>query len=130
MVKKRSYKSFNVQSFLTDINTSNINEIVVKEKDVNKAAQIFERKFKEVLDKHAKIKVFQQRKNYLPYLSEETKQTMADKKAVMSEACKKNDKELLKEGKRLGRVIKSLIKNDETKYFEEKLNVQMDSKVA
>ena len=44
VVKKRSYKSFNVQSFLTDINTSDINRVVVEEKDVNKAAEIFEKK--------------------------------------------------------------------------------------
>ena len=130
VVKKRSYKFFNVQAFLTDINTSDINKLVVEEKDINKAAEIFEKKFKEVLDKHAKIKVFQQRKNYLPYLSEETKQTMADKKVVMREASKSNDKELLKEGKRLGRVIKCLIKEDETKYYEENLNVQIDPRGA
>ena len=65
-----------MEDFLTDVYESNINHSVTNEEDIDVAAEIFERSFRKILDKHAPIKVFQQRKNYLPFLSEVTKQTI------------------------------------------------------
>ena len=130
VVKKRSYKGFDIESFLNDINESDINKIVSEEKDFELAAEKFEKLFKDILDKHAPVRVFQQRKNYLPFLSDNTKKTITERHIVMKEAVKQGDKDLLKEGKRLSRVIKSLIKADETKYYEEGLDIYADSKRA
>ena len=56
-----------------------------------------------------------------------TKKTITERRIVMEEAAKHGDKELLKEGKRLSRVIKSLIKADEINYYEEGLDIHADS---
>ena len=130
MIKKRSYINYNIETFLGDINSSDINEAVVAESDIDAAAEVFERKFREIIDYHAKIKTFQQRRHYLPFLSENTKQTMTERRIVRLEAKKRDDPELLKEGKRLGRVIKALIKEDEKRYYDEGLDLKSDPKKA
>ena len=73
VVKKRSYKNFKVENFLKEINSSNINRVVTSCTDVEDAALEFETIFRSILDKHAPVKVFQIRKSYSPYLSEQTK---------------------------------------------------------
>ena len=87
-VMKRSYKSFKVEDFLTDIMESNINRAVTAHAELDKAAEIFEEKFRTTLDKHAPIKVFQMRKNYAPYLSQETKLLMEERKVLKEEMTK------------------------------------------
>ena len=77
-VMKRSYKNFNAGMFLQDIQNSDINKKVT-EATVEDAAKIFQDVFGEVLDRHAPVKIFQTRKNYVPYLSEEVKQLMKER---------------------------------------------------
>ena len=71
-VLKRNYKHFNLEEFLYDIQSSSINKDVLACNDIEKAAVTFERSFLEILNHHAPIKIFQTRKNYVPYLSEDT----------------------------------------------------------
>ena len=77
VVMKRSYKHFKVEDFLNDINSHEINQIVTGESSLEEAATKFEFSFREVLDSHAPIRVFQMRKNYSPYLSNGTKQLIS-----------------------------------------------------
>ena len=72
-VIKRSYKYFNIESFLTDILNSDINDAVCAHEDLEGAAEVFENKFKAIIDKHAPIKKNQMRNNYSPFVSESTK---------------------------------------------------------
>ena len=106
-VIKRSYKDFDVAAFLTEIYESEINEKILETDDVDEAAIAFETMFKEIIDKYAKIKVFQQRKNYIPYLSCETKALIKEKNVVRNEAIKTNDVNLMKEAKCLSKDITS-----------------------
>ena len=100
-VLKRSYKHFDPPSFLVDIRNCCINESVTACDDLNEAAEIFQELFCHVLDRHAPRKVFQTRKNYLPYISEEIKLLMKERDALKEEATKHGDNELLKEYKKL-----------------------------
>ena len=65
---KRSYKEFKLEEFLKDIKDSDINNSVTSKDNVEDASLEFENTFKQILDKHAPIKVFQMKKNYSPYL--------------------------------------------------------------
>ena len=47
-VKKRSYKNFNIESFLNDILLSNINDIITSFEDLEGAADKFEKIFKHI----------------------------------------------------------------------------------
>ena len=73
VIKKRSYKHFNPEAFLVDILASNINTEVLKEQSVDGAAEKFETMFKQVLDNHAPERKIQLRRNFQPFISEETK---------------------------------------------------------
>ena len=113
IIQKRSYKSFIMENFLTDIYESQLNEKITACEDLEEAAKIFEEDFRAILDKHAPVKKFQVRKNYLPYASEETKLLFEERKILKEESIKTGDAILEKEAKRLGKEIKkSLIKDE------------------
>ena len=70
-VLKRNYKLSDPVCFLEHVQASKINEAVTACNDVNEAAKIFQELFSCILDFHAPRKIFQTRKNYVPYLSDE-----------------------------------------------------------
>ena len=61
-----------------DLKNSNIND-VSQIANIDEAAELFQKIFTSVLDKHAPVKVIQIRKNYIPYLSKETKLLMKER---------------------------------------------------
>ena len=56
--------------------------------DIDEAAEIFTREFTRILDKHAPLKTIQNRKNYIPYISEEIKEIMKKRDKLKIEAAK------------------------------------------
>ena len=72
VVKRRSFKSFNIADFLTDIYYSNINISVKSHEDIELASEAFRNEFSAILDLHAPIKTIQLRNNYCPYLYDES----------------------------------------------------------
>ena len=54
-VRKRNYKEFNVESFLTDIYNSDINTIVTGAKTIDTAAEAFENIFKSFINNRVKM---------------------------------------------------------------------------
>ena len=66
--------------------------------------------FKTNLDKHGPVKVFQMRKNYTPYLREETKLLMEEQKVLKEEMTRTGDLTLAKELKVLSKDIEKSIK--------------------
>ena len=121
-VLKRSYKNFDPHSFLLDIQNCSINDAVTSCEDINEAAQTFQELFCHVLDRHAPRKIFQMRKNYVPYLSDETKLIMAERDALKEEATKKGDEALLKEYKKLRNLVRHQLPKDQPKYYENKFH--------
>ena len=72
-IKKRSYKRFNEENFVMEIRNTDFSEVLETE-DITVAAEKFSNIFKNVLDNHAPIKIFQSRKHYAPWLTDETKE--------------------------------------------------------
>ena len=130
IINKRSYKLFNIEYFLTDILTNNLNEKITACEDLEEAAEIFESSFGDILDKHAPIKKIQVRKNYLPYLSDETKLIIEDRKALKEEAVKTAEKVLELEAKRIGKEIKKASLEDEKRYYEKDVGDNVDVTTA
>ena len=130
IIQKRCYKNFIIENFLNDILTSHINEVVTACDDLEAAAEKFENIFGEILDKHAPMKKIQVRKNYLPYLSVETKLLMEDRKAVKEESVATGDKVLVAEAKKLGKLIKRSISEDEKAYYGKDFGEHFDVKTA
>ena len=79
MIRKQSYKYFNIENFLSDIYHSEINATVTNLDDLESAATQFQTLFSRILNLHAPMKTFQVRSKYLPFLSEETKNLIKNK---------------------------------------------------
>ena len=105
---------------------------------VDEAVSCFTSKFKYVLDMHAPWTVFQERKNYKPWISKETKLMMdkrdeLKKKAVEISAnnseneATDEEKEAWQRYRKLRNKINNAKKNDEVKYKKEKVKENLDS---
>ena len=96
-VRKRNYKNFDIKNFLSDVHSSDVNELVTRSETLDEAAGIFEEKFKAILDAHAPMKTFQMRKNYSPFITQETKDLIAKRRVLQEEVTKTGNLILLKE---------------------------------
>ena len=120
-VRKRTYKNFCVEMFLTDILNSGINDLVTAIEDIEEAAEAFQRHFSKILDFHAPMKTFQMRNHYLPQISEETKLLIAERNALQEEASRSGNLLLLKEHKIKAKEVKNAVKVDKKEHFEKNL---------
>ena len=67
---------------MQDIQNCSINEAVTTCDNLVDAAHLFQELLGHVLDRHAPGKVFQTRKHYVPFISEETKVLKAERDAL------------------------------------------------
>ena len=70
------------------------------------------------------------RRNYSPYLTEETKELIKKRNFLKEKSTKEGDKEAEKEAKKKGKEIKRAIKADEMSYYERNLSDLTDTAVA
>ena len=126
VIKKRSYKNFRKEDFLRDIQESNINAAVTAHNNIEDAAHEFEKSFKNVLDKHAPIKVFQMRKNYSSYISDSTKKIIEERNAWKELAVNNKYRTAERFSKELGKEIKKAITNDRRDYFNKDFGENCD----
>ena len=74
-VRKRSYKNFKKEDFLADLEQVDWSDLYTC-RDVDLSVELFTRKFRNILNIHAPWIIFQHRKNFLPWLTQETKELM------------------------------------------------------
>ena len=74
-IRKRSYKNFNQQLYLEDVSAIDFRG-VYSCLEVDEAASLLTQKLVDVLDRHAPLIVYQQRKYYTPWLSSQTLENM------------------------------------------------------
>ena len=129
-IRRRSYKEFIEEDFLADISAVNWTDVYTTE-DVDTATEIFTRKFNTVLNAHAPWIIFQKRKYFSPWITDDTKEMMKQrdswkKKAV---ALAKVSPELVSDEqkaawdnyKRLRNLINNKKKYEEVNYKKEKI---------
>ena len=75
VIRKRSYKNFKVDEFIEELDTVDWTEVYACV-DVDVAAEVFGRKFRFIVNKHAPWVKIQARKHFLPWLSSQTKEMM------------------------------------------------------
>ena len=126
-VKKRSYKNFDKTEFLCDVRNSNINDATTACDSIEEATEVFQNMFEKILNKHAPIKVFQIRNNYVPYLSEETKLVMAERDALKEEGTENCDEVLLREFRQKRNEAKKMVEEDKKRYFAKEFNENQSS---
>ena len=76
--KKRSYKNFNEEEFLKEIENISWWDVYASD-DVDVAVDVFTSKLTEILDRMAPVKKFQVRTKYAAWLSENTKERIKDR---------------------------------------------------
>ena len=72
--KKRVYKNFIAKDFIQDIKHAKelgVFNLMHETNDIEVAGDVFTNTYNEVLDRHAPIKVIQNRSNYVPYITKE-----------------------------------------------------------
>ena len=84
-IRKRSYKNFVPENYLQDLSQVDWTEVLCCE-DLDTATEIFTRKIRFILNCHAPWIVFQQRKFFSPWLTEETKQMMKERDQLKQKA--------------------------------------------
>ena len=121
-VLKRSYKNFDIGQFLQDILDSNINRNVMEKINLEDASEIFQSIFSKILDYHAPVKVFQSRKNYVPFLSDKMKRLMKERDVLKEEATKTGDPILMGEYKVKRNWIKENLAHEKEHYYKSKFH--------
>ena len=84
---KRSYKNFFAEDFLADLRQVDWTE-VFQSQDVDMAAEAFTGLFRNVLNKHAPCIIYQQRKHYVPWLTDQKLELMRERDESKASALK------------------------------------------
>ena len=106
VIKKRTYKTFKPQDFLREVKYTDFSS-VISEQNEHVAAQNFSRIFHNILDNHAPIRVFQSRKHYAAWVSDETKILITERNSLKLQSTTSNDPEVLRNCKKLRNKIKA-----------------------
>ena len=129
-IRKRSYKNFDKNLFLEDISKVDWLEVMTCI-DLDSAVSCFTSKFRYVLNEHAPWIQFQQRKNFAPWLTQETKDLIKQRDEWKSRAkelaslntggnSSQEEIEAWKNFKILRNKINNLKKNEEHRYKKNK----------
>ena len=84
-IRKRSYKNFVLDKYLGDLAGVNWDDVLSCD-DLYTATELFTRKLRYVLNCHAPWIIFQQRKSFCPWLTEETRQLMEQRDQLKQKA--------------------------------------------
>ena len=132
-IRKRSYKKFIKEEFLQQLKQVDWTE-VYNCQDVERAAVTFTKKFVHVLNCHAPWIVYQERKHYRPWLTDETKNMIKARNELKKEAT-----DLASSGdsegaaiawisfKKLRNKVSNRVRYEEKNYKSEKIAKNLDS---
>ena len=84
-IRKRSYKNFQEADYIRDISNTDFTDVYTSV-DVNEAATKLTEKLVEVLNKHAPWIIYQQRKNFSPWITPETLELMKQRDILKEKA--------------------------------------------
>ena len=110
---KRIYKNFDKEAFLKDIEEAKRNgkfEGVHTADNPDEAFRVFEVSYCEVLDRHAPIKVIQNRTDYVPYITTDVKKAMDERNDQTEHAAYTGNLEDYNEYKRKRNEVTMMLK--------------------
>ena len=132
-IRKRSYKNFVLADFLRDLRAVDWGEVYGC-RDVDISAEIFTRKFLDVLNPHAPWVKYQQRKHYSPWITEETQALIKQREKMKKEFedhAIAGDTEAAAEAWAKFKQVRNNINNrkkfEEQKFKSEKITSTMDN---
>ena len=136
-IRKRSYKNFNVRKYKEDLACIDWTDVMCCD-DLDLATEIFTRKLRWVLNVHAPWIIFQQRKSFTPWITENTKKLMIERNQLKQKArdlalrdqggqVSEEQKGAWAEFKKVRNKINNMKKKDERVYKSNKINEGIDS---
>ena len=114
-IRKRSYKDFDPQAFLKEVQQVNWLDLYLST-DVDEAVKIFSQRLTDILDVMAPVKTFQVRTKFVPWLSKDTVELMKERDRLHKIAAETNDKDDWKEFKMARNKINNKLKYEESKW--------------
>ena len=131
IIRKRSYKNFIINDFLQDLKSVDWS-VVYGCDEVDLAVYVFTRLFIQVLDQHAPLVTYQQRKKYSPWVTTETIDLIKKRdeaKARASHLAKSglDSKQAWAEFKSLRNKVCNRLKFEEITYKQEKIKSSLES---
>ena len=125
--KKRSYKDFNEFQFYDEMKKVSWWQVYAST-DINVAVQILTQKINDVLDSMAPIKIFQTRKNYVPWLEKDTRSMMSERDNLLCKAKSTNAREDWNSYRALRNRVTGKLKTDKEDWQKRTLtSCQQDS---
>ena len=136
-IRKRSYKEFLPEKYLEDLSKINWDDVLCCD-DLDVATELFTRKIRYVLNVHAPWIIFQQRKHFCPWLTEETKQLMNQRDQLKQRAkdlamrdqgnvASEEQQLAWAEYKKLRNKINNTKKTEENRFKSKKISSDLDS---
>ena len=120
-IHKRCYKSFDLDAFMYDL--ENIKWWEVYKCDyVEQAVEHFTNTFVALLDKHIPLRVIQIRKNYVPWLSDQTKQLMEERDLAHRLVASSSRQDDWLTYKKLRNKVTARLKSEENSWQKSKLS--------
>ena len=129
-IKKRSYKDFKEEDYIRDVASIDFTDVYAAT-EVDDAANILTAKLVQVLDVHAPWILFQQRKNFVPWLTQDTMKMMKNRDLLKEKAkimaCNEGrgasveQVEIWKQYKVLRNQVNNRIRQEEIKYKKNKM---------
>ena len=126
IVSKRSYKNFDENLFLHDVRNLPMWQVYCCE-DPEKAVSILTYLLSSILDRMAPIKTYQVRKNYCPWLSNETKSLIYDRNLAQRKATESKCGEDWTRYKALRNRVNSRLKAEKYSWQQQKLSDGVNS---
>ena len=132
-IRRRSYKNFVAHDFQTDLREVDWTD-VYSCMDLDQATDILTTKFRDVLDKHAPWIVYQERKHYAPWLTEETLKLMKERDDLKASALKlvvegQDAAETWNKFRKIRNKVNNRRKFEENNFKSKKLQENMDSPI-
>ena len=129
-IRLRDYKHADIPALLTDVAAQGINELVTSIPDLNTAASMFEREVKFYLDKYAPVRVMIITKSRKPFISDDTKRLISDKRSAWLQFTHNQDPLAHARFKSLAKLVKTAIKADRDRWLTQDLDSASSVKQA
>ena len=117
--RKRIYKQFDKKAFVSDLTDAKRRGKflgVLAASDPDEAFDVFEKEFNEVLNKHAPLKVIQNRSNYVPYITPSIRKNMEERNKLKEKASTTGDISDYEEYKKKRNYVSKLLKTAQEDY--------------
>ena len=135
-IRKRSYKNFVEEKYLADLAQIDWNDVLCCG-DLDMATEILTKKLRYVLNVHAPWIIFQQRKFFVPWLTEETKKMMTQRDQLKRQAkdlalrdqgreVSEEQRSVWGEYKKLRNKINNVKKNEEKNFKSAKISGDLE----